>query len=118
MAAAAGERGAAISPCELRLLELTPQNAAQALSEVDVLFAFSTCFDGATFAAILAAGLKSGAVAITIDIQCECCELDAAGFELLYQVDHLPFASIASLAPELAEELGEFESTAYVWRKR
>ena len=57
----------AIAPCEMRWLDVTAENALDALGAVDVLFAFSTCFDNAKLAAVLAAGLRPPARVITID---------------------------------------------------
>lgn len=116
VATVADAHQATISPCELKRLELNAANASDELRSVDVLFAYSTCFDSAMFATLLA-NLGAGAVAITIDVASECTGL-ATAFELLHQESKLRFASVDELAPELSDELGEFESTACVWRRR
>ena len=64
--AAAAEDGGALSPCEFRALEVSPATAAEALGAVDVLFAFSTCFDDVALADLLAAGLRPGARVVTV----------------------------------------------------
>ena len=65
--AAAEADGAALSPCEFRELEVSPETAEEALGSVDVLFAFSTCFDDVALAGMLAAGLRPGARVVTVD---------------------------------------------------
>ena len=49
-AAATADEFCALSPCEFRALEVSPATAAEALGAVDVLFAFSTCFDDVALA--------------------------------------------------------------------
>ena len=50
-----------------RELEVSPETAEEALGAVDVLFAFSTCFDDVALAGMLAAGLRPGARVVTVD---------------------------------------------------
>ena len=57
----------ALSPCEFQALEVSAATASEALQAVDVLFAFSTCFDDVTLADTLACGLRPGARVVTVD---------------------------------------------------
>ena len=92
----------AIAPCEMRWLDVTAENALDALGAVDVLFAFSTCFDNAKLAAVLAAGLRPPARVITIDSlgpNCLGASGDGGGFELLQRYDDV------DICCEVSEEL-------------
>ena len=122
-----GSSGAlALAPCSMRWLEVTSENALDALGSVDVLFAFSTCFDSANLAAVLAAGLRPSARVVTID-----CPLvpeeeltgakraaahktgcGGACFRLLQRQDDI------DIGCEVSEDV-DFcaRSTAYIWQR-
>ena len=96
----------AIAPCEMRWLDVTAENSLDALGAVDVLFAFSTCFDNAKLAAVLAAGLRPPARVITIDSlvapedeRSLGASGDGGGFELLQRYDDV------DICCEVSEEL-------------
>ncbi|KAL1529735.1 hypothetical protein AB1Y20_000671 [Prymnesium parvum] len=66
-----------LAPCGFKQVDLTDVQAAEhALADVDIAFAFSTCFDDAYFASSLRKSLPQGALLVSIDALMPNCELD------------------------------------------
>lgn len=109
----AARLGVPLSPCRFARLDVeNAEAAAEALREVDVAFAFATCFDDARAASALRRALPVGALVVTIDA-------------LMPNVEHeggadLPFFALLESGP-VGVAIGDGEQsghTAHLWELR
>ena len=112
-----------LSPCDLRLLEVTTENAASVLGSVDVLFTYSTAFDETELLETLTIGLRPGAIAITIDTRLgeegELPEATGLAFRLMWHqaIDLFVSHERTVLEESLGDEACYDQSTAFVWQR-
>ena len=113
---------ALLSPCRFEEVDLSSAGARDALSCVDVAFAFSTCFEDEVFAAALRRALPLGAIVVTIDAFLPNREPEAGeegethGFFVLRE-------AVSSMGADSDGEASDGQThtapyTAYVWELR